>query len=251
MYKKPAIDFVQMSEMIKTRQDGCVDYVTNKIFYDCEIHFKHKSDYWPEEFWPTIPYHDWPKDGSDYAIVVGIPQQQQQTQYHSIPMDRVDFINSMDEQSLIINVTEYQYQFQFTSPETARFLCELIYMKIPCFYWDTIITNVDKNIFCLLNRNFSKPINEEELNDDDDDDDKILTFLPPPYPIIGGQSSSKSTTTYSNPEIPMISIPPPAPVIEKIDYNNKATDNDQQQQDDDLGFWDEEELNEIVYGDDF
>ncbi|KAH9419051.1 hypothetical protein DERP_011146 [Dermatophagoides pteronyssinus] len=209
MYKKPAIDFVQMSEMIKTRQDGCVDYVTNKIFYDCEIHFKHKSDYWPEEFWPTIPYHDWPKDGSDFAIVVGIPQQQQQTQYHPIPMDRVDFINSMDEQSLIINVTEYQYKFQFTSPETARFL---------------------------------------RINDDDDDDDKILTFLPPPYPIIGGQSSSKSTTTYSTPEIPMIPIPQPAPVIEKIDYNNETTD---QQQDDDLGFWDEEELNEIVYGDDF
>nr|XP_027200749.1 uncharacterized protein LOC113794809 [Dermatophagoides pteronyssinus] len=236
MYSKPALDFVQVTELIRVRRDGSFHYIHRNSFSDCELHFKHKSDYWPEEFWHTVPYHDWPKDGSDYAIVIGIQQHQQQIQYHSIQLDKVDFINSMDEKTMIINVQEYEYHIQFSGTDTIRILFEIIFTKIPCFYWDTIITNVEQNIFCLLNRNYSKPKPYiEDLENDDDDDNQTFAFIPPPYPIIGGQSTSKSCINYAQ-TIPQSPPPPPTSEID-------------QQQDDDP-FWDEDELDEIVFGDD-
>mgnify|MGYP000486385211 CR=1 FL=1 len=234
MFRLPAIDFVQLSEMIRVRHNGRYEFQQINFFPDCEFNIKHRSDYWPEEFWHTIPYHDWPKDGSDHAIVIGIEQQQQQMQYRSIELNKINYIHSIDEQTIVIDIIDYQYIIRFSGPDTMRSLFEIIYQRVPCFYWDTIITNVDMNIFCLLNINFSRQTTDhiEEAIDDDDDDEKILTILPPPYPIVDGQSSSKSATTYSTPEIPAIIVPPP-----------------EQEQDDDP-FWDEEELDEIVFGDD-
>ena len=51
----------------------------------------HESDYWPEDQRQYASCHLWPKDGSDWALVIGIPQGFRQIHYNPISMNKPPF----------------------------------------------------------------------------------------------------------------------------------------------------------------
>ena len=230
------LDLIQLWEKIRIPNND--DYRAINSFRNCEFRFVHESDYWPDEFRHTIPFHDWPRDGSDYAIVIGMAS----NQFKSIRMNEVDYIHSIDNQTMIINTIKIEFIIEFSNKNHMKSFFELIYQKIPCYYWDLIITNMDKNIYCLLNRNFIKLYQQNNNNDqsEEDEDDNIIVHLPPSIPPIGGQSSSKSVSTVDIP-------PPPPPSPPKVTITKIEKDNNEMEE----PFWDEDEINEIVFGDDF
>nr|XP_027197049.1 uncharacterized protein LOC113791467 [Dermatophagoides pteronyssinus] len=241
MQNKQHFDVVTVWEMKKIPGEG--GYQATNTWNNCPIYFTHISDFWTDEQRQFVARHRWPTDGSDYAIVIGIPQQFQQYIYKSIPMNEVNYIHSIDHRTIIINTLKFECAIEISDSYKMASIFYTLYGKIPCFYWDLIITNPNINSFCLLNRNYSRLNNEPEPEQDDDDDDNnnsTIRLPPPSIPTIDGQSTSASTT---------YSMPPPTTEMNDLIEQTEIMIIDDGQNDGQ--FWDEEELDEIVFGDDF
>ena len=73
----------------------------------------HESDYWPEDQRQYASWHLWPKDGFDWALIIGIPQGFNQIQYNPIALDKVDFIHTLSNKLVNFNGRKFEYLSNF------------------------------------------------------------------------------------------------------------------------------------------
>lgn len=214
MSNKRVFDTVQFWESILVPSDG--KYQPSNSWHQCGFRLMHESDFWQEEFRHTIPFHDWPTDGSDYAFVIGIKRKYHKYQQRSIALNGIDYIHSLDRRTILINAIKFEYVIEFSNEAKVKTLFEMVYRQIPCFYWDLIITNVQHNNFCLLNRNYTNPKYDMVAEPEEEyDDDSNIVILPASYPKQVGQSTSTC---------PIIEIPPPPTLYKKQNNNDNRSD---------------------------
>nr|XP_027200338.1 uncharacterized protein LOC113794415 [Dermatophagoides pteronyssinus] len=258
MQKQQPLDIVQLAEITFVPRNGVFLPEVTKSWKNCEFFFVHKSNFWAEEYWHTIPFHDWPADGSDYAFVFRISKQPSRNpadQYKSIFMNTVYRINSVGKFKIEFSFYEpirHEYSVEFSNERKLPFLMNVIHQQIPIFRWDAI-TDFEKNRYWLLNSNLFKPANvpqqksEEQKAEEEFDEWRIP--LQPQRPSTKAENmdlqiaqagpSTSTTTTMPSTMIQPTSI---AEEKEKNDIIERLDDDD----DPDF-FYDLDELDGVIF----